>query len=150
MKDSYINDFKDALKKENLKFTNQRYSILKFLLNNDGHYDCDDIIRYLNKNKIKVSKATTYRTLDLLVKYDFCRKMVLDDGIARYENKIDSTLTAIKNYVPTEDEQRSIELFKLTKKDQVNLLMDLGVSSKVIKSLKYEEDRVKKIMQLQH
>ena len=90
MKASYINDFKDALKKENLKFTNQRYSILKFLLNNDGHYDCDDIIRYLNKNKIKVSKATTYRTLDLLVKYDFCRKMVLDDGIARYENKIDS------------------------------------------------------------
>ena len=92
MKTSYINDFKDALKKENLKFTNQRYSILKFLINNDGHYDCDDIIRYLNKNKIKVSKATTYRTLDLLVKYDFCRKMVLDDGIARYENKIDSTI----------------------------------------------------------
>ncbi len=90
MKASYINDFKDALKKENLKFTNQRYSILKFLINNDGHYDCDDIIRYLNKNKVKVSKATTYRTLDLLVKYDFCRKMVLDGGVARYENKIDS------------------------------------------------------------
>ena len=90
MKKSYINDFKRALKKENLKFTNQRYSILKFLINNDGHYDCDDIIRYLTKNKIKVSKATIYRTLDLLVKYDFCSKMVLDDGIARYENKIDS------------------------------------------------------------
>ena len=90
MKTSYMNDFKDALKKENLKFTNQRYSILKFLINNDGHYDCDDIIRYLNRDKFKVSKETTYRTLDLLVKYDFCRKMVLDDGIARYENKIDS------------------------------------------------------------
>jgi len=90
MINSYINDFKDALKKENLKFTNQRYSILKFLINNDGHYDCDDIIRYLNKNKIKVSQATIYRTLDLLVKYDFCRKMVLDDGIARYENKLNS------------------------------------------------------------
>ena len=90
MKNKYINDFKEALKKENLKFTNQRYSILKFLINNDGHYDCDDIISYLTKNKIKVSRATTYRTLDLLVKYNFCRKMVLDDGIARYENKIDS------------------------------------------------------------
>ena len=65
------------------------------------------------------------------------------------ENKIDSTLTAIKNYVPTKEEQRSIELFKMTKKDQVNLLMELGVSAKAIKSLKYEEDRVKKIMQLQ-
>ena len=28
------------------------------------------------------------RTLDLLVKYDFARKMVLDDGVAKYENKI--------------------------------------------------------------
>ena len=69
----------------------------------------------------------------------------------REENKekIDSTLTAIKEYVPTKEEQRSIELFKMTKKDQINLLMELGVSSKVISSLKYEEDRVKKIMQLQ-
>ena len=68
---------------------------------------------------------------------------------SKNERKIDSTLTAIKEYVPTENEQRSIELFKMTKKDQVNLLMELGVSSKVIRSLKYEEDRVKKIMQLQ-
>jgi Fe2+ or Zn2+ uptake regulation protein len=90
MENSYMNDFKEALKKENLKFTNQRYSILKFLVNNDDHYDCDTIIYYLKKNKIKVSKATAYRTLDLLVKYNFCRKMVLDDGIARYENKIGS------------------------------------------------------------
>ena len=46
--------------------------------------------KFKNKSKIKVSKATAYRTLDLLVKYDFCRKMVLDDGIARYENKLDT------------------------------------------------------------
>jgi len=92
MKKSYINDFKDALKKEKLKFTSQRYSIFKFLLDNDDHYDCDSIINYLKKNNIKVSKATAYRTLDLLVKYDLSRKMVLDDGIARYErtNKFSS------------------------------------------------------------
>ena len=66
------------------------------------------------------------------------------------ERKIDSTLTAIKNYVPTKTEKRSIELFKTTKKEQVNLLMELGVSSKVIRTLKYEEDRVKKIIELQN
>lgn len=90
MKSSYIGSFREALRKENLKFTNQRFSILEFLINNNGHYDCDEIISFLKKKKIKVSKATAYRTLDLLVKYDFCRKMVLDDGIARYENKLDS------------------------------------------------------------
>ena len=38
----------------------------------------------------RLSRATVYRTLDILVKYDFARKLVLDDGVARYENKIDS------------------------------------------------------------
>ena len=90
MKNSYVNDFKSALKKEGLKFTDQRYTIFKFLIDNNGHYDCDTIIEKIyKKNKIKVSRATTYRTLDLLVQYDFARKMILDDGVARYENKLD-------------------------------------------------------------
>ena len=90
MKDSYIRDFKEALKKESLKFTNQRYAIFKFLITKKGHYDCDQIINILKKDNIKISRATAYRTLDLLVKYNFARKMTLDDGIARYEKKIDS------------------------------------------------------------
>ena len=85
-----INDFKAALKKERMKFTDQRYMVLKFLFKNDGHYECEDIISKLKKKNMKVSRATVYRTLDILVKYDFARKLVLDDGIARYENKINS------------------------------------------------------------
>ena len=85
-----INDFKAALKKERMKFTDQRYMVLKFLFDNKGHFECEDIISRLKKKKKKVSRATVYRTLDILVKYDFARKLVLDDGIARYENKIDS------------------------------------------------------------
>ena len=65
-------------------------------------------------------------------------------------NKIDSSLTNIKNYVPSKQEKRSIDLFKMNKKDQVNLLMELGLSSKKIKELKYEEDRVNKIIQLEN
>ena len=65
------------------------------------------------------------------------------------ERKIDSTITAVENYIPTEEEQRSIDLFKMNKKDQVNMLIDLGLSSKQIKELKYEEDRVNKIIELQ-
>jgi hypothetical protein len=64
--------------------------------------------------------------------------------------KMDSTLKAIENYVPSELEQRSIELFKTTKKEQIDILMDLGLSSRKIKKLKYEEDRVNKIIELQN
>ena len=85
-----IQNFKTALKKEGMKFTHQRYMVLKFLFDNKGHYECEDIITKLRKKKMKVSRATVYRTLDILVKYDFARKLVLEDGVARYENKIDS------------------------------------------------------------
>ena len=64
-------------------------------------------------------------------------------------DKINSSITAIENYVPTKQEKRSIDLFKMNKKDQVNILMDLGLSSRKIKKLKYEEDRVNMIIKLQ-
>jgi Fur family ferric uptake transcriptional regulator len=90
MKNSYILEFKNALKKEDLKFTAQRFAIFNFFISTKGHYDCDRIIEHLKTKKIKVSKATVYRTLELLVNNNFIRKMILDDGIARYENKMDS------------------------------------------------------------
>ena len=90
MNNKYIDQFKNALKEENLKYTTQRFSIFEFLFSNKGHFECDQIIEKLKKKKVKVSRATAYRTLDLLVKYDFARKMILDDGVSRYENKFDS------------------------------------------------------------
>ena len=85
-----INKFKSVLKKENLKFTDQRFLVFTTLLKYKDHFECDDIIKIINKKGKRVSRATAYRTLDLLVKYDFARKMILDDGIAKYENKISS------------------------------------------------------------
>ena len=66
------------------------------------------------------------------------------------EKKIDKQIRDIQDYVPTKKEQRSIDLFKMNKKDQVNMLIDLGLSSKQIKKLKYEEDRVNKIIELEN
>ena len=64
--------------------------------------------------------------------------------------KIDSTLTAIENYVPTVEEKMSIDLFNLNKKEQIDKLLELGISPKIIKTLKYEEDRVNKIIEIQN
>ena len=65
-------------------------------------------------------------------------------------NSINKMLKDIKDYKPTKEEQRSIELFDMNKKEQVNMLMQLGLSSKQIKKLKYEKDRVNKIIELQN
>ena len=35
----------------------------------------------IRKNGRKASRATVYRTLDILVKYDLASKFILDDGI---------------------------------------------------------------------
>lgn len=86
----HLNDFKLALKNENLKFTEQRFQLFKFLYENKGHFECEELIKKINKKNQKLSRATIYRSLDILVKYNFVRKIVLDDGIARYENKISS------------------------------------------------------------
>ena len=39
----------------------------------------------------KVSRATVYRTIDVLVKNNLVRKLELGDGRNRYENKLDSS-----------------------------------------------------------
>ena len=38
----------------------------------------------------------------------------------------------------------------MNKTDQVNMLVNLGLSSKQIKTLRYEEDRVNKIIELEN
>jgi hypothetical protein len=76
------------------------------------------------------------------------------DAIMKLRNKnpekIDKQISDVENYKPGKSEQREIDLFKMNKSEQVNLLMNLGLSSKEIKKLKYEEDRVKKIIQLEN
>ena len=85
---------------------------------------------------------------------DYPKEQNRVDIIMKYYNedpqKMDSTLNAIQNYVPTKQEQRSINLFKMNKKDQVNMLIDLGLTPKQIKALKYEEDRVNEIIRLEN
>ena len=65
------------------------------------------------------------------------------------KNKIDKQISDIENYVPSKGEKREVDLFKMNKNEQVNLRMSLGLSSSEIKKLKYEEDRVKQIIQLE-
>ena len=68
MKNNYIEDLRSALRKEGLKYTSQRYNVLKFLFDNKGHFECDDILFSLKNEGSNISRATIYRTLDVLVK----------------------------------------------------------------------------------
>ena len=86
--DEILKNFRKLLTREGLKMTTARVSILEDILSNDSHRECDQIHKDLLSNKIKVSRATIYRTLDVLVKYEYIRKLDIGDGKIRYEKKL--------------------------------------------------------------
>jgi len=86
--DKVLNKFSKALKKENLKLTIQRQAVLKNVMENRDHRECDEIYDNLKKEEVNVSRATVYRTVGILEKYGFVRKLELGDGRARYEYKL--------------------------------------------------------------
>ena len=91
IEEKIIKDFKKLLYQEGLKMTASRISILEDVLLNDSHRECDEIYKDLLSKGIKVSKATIYRTLDVLVKYEYIRKLDIVDGRIRYEKKLGTT-----------------------------------------------------------
>ncbi len=88
---NYLNRFKDVLRDHSLRLTSQRMAILKDIMENDGHRECDDIYSSLKRKHIKISRATIYRTLDILTKAGFVWKMDIGDGRYRYERRLDQS-----------------------------------------------------------
>lgn len=91
MTTKHLRQFKDALKQDSLRMTSQRLAILDDVLGSEEHRECDDIYLSLRQKKVPVSRATIYRTLDILEKAGFVRKMDIGDGRFRYENKLAQT-----------------------------------------------------------
>ena len=83
------NQLKKALKKEGLRYTQQRQSIWNEMCATDEHRDAEEIYLSLRNEGMSVSRATVYRTIDVLVKNNLVRKLELGDGRARYEHKMD-------------------------------------------------------------
>jgi len=87
---NHIDQLKNILKTEGLRHTKQRQQVWDEIRISSEHRDAEEIYIAINKNKaLKVSRATVYRTIDVLVKNNLVRKMDLGDGRALYEHKID-------------------------------------------------------------
>ncbi len=84
----HLNRFKLALRAESLRLTSQRLAVMEDILASERHRECDDIFLSLRVRGIPVSRATIYRTLDVLEQVGFVRKMDIGDGRFRYENTL--------------------------------------------------------------
>ena len=85
-----MDNFKTVLRKEGHKITPQRIAVLEEIIKDKGHRESEDIYLAIKSGKTYVSRATVYRTLNILVQNQFVRKLNLGDGRARYESKINS------------------------------------------------------------
>ncbi len=88
--DTY-DQLKRALKKEGLRYTQQRQSVWDELCATNDHRDAEEIYLAIRQSGLNVSRATVYRTIDVLVKNKMVRKLELGDGRARYEHKVNAT-----------------------------------------------------------
>jgi Fur family ferric uptake transcriptional regulator len=66
--------FVQYLRDNNLKVTKERLMLLDELFNSTGHLDADSLLFQLRNQGKRVSRATIYRTLDLLVQCGLARK----------------------------------------------------------------------------
>jgi Fur family ferric uptake transcriptional regulator len=82
---------KAVLKRENLRYTPQRKAVWDELCSSDEHRNAEDIYLALRGNGVRVSRATVYRTIDVLVRHGMVRKLDLGEGRSRYEHKLDPT-----------------------------------------------------------
>lgn len=77
--------FIQYLRENNLKVTQERLALLDEIFSTNEHLDADDLLARMKAKKKKVSRATIYRTLDLLVQCGLVRKSRLGQEHYYYE-----------------------------------------------------------------
>ena len=84
-----IKIFSDYLRKKELKTTSERLTILQIILHMDKHFDADNLLLQIKHQNKKISRATIYRTLDLLVDCGLVNKINFGSNSYRYEPNLE-------------------------------------------------------------
>ena len=78
--------FREYLKKGKNRITPERFEVMDAALVQEGHFGADDLYIQMKNRKSRVSRATVYKTLELLVQCDLISKRNFGDNISRYES----------------------------------------------------------------
>ena len=84
-----IESFAKYLETKKLKFTKERKTVLREMFLSRGHLEVEDLLYSLKRKKKSASRATVYRTLELLVDSGIVRTVDLGHGHSHYELVLD-------------------------------------------------------------
>jgi Fur family ferric uptake transcriptional regulator len=77
--------FRRKLKSEGLKYTPERAQVLECVLGQAGLFEAERVIDELKSARVRVSKATIYRTIKLLQDAGIIQRVLFDEDQAHYQ-----------------------------------------------------------------
>lgn len=84
--------FLSFLKEQGLKWTSGREEVFRETVATEGHFEAEDLAYRLRKKGSRVSKATVYRTLPLLVRAGLIKEVIYGEKHHHYEHAHEDSL----------------------------------------------------------